>query len=440
MMEDPDNWPARHEIHDVGGVARPLSRADRLWRLWLLVLVTLVITGLLAWRVQLADGLAVTNLSDHVPWGLYIGNFTFAVGLAAGGVLMTIPAYLQRDPHMERVVLVGELVALVAIGVAVAFVCVDLGRPERLWHMLPGLGEFNFPASLFTWDVLALGGYGVINAHILAYSWWSWRRGRRPRPRWRAPFVVVAVIWAIGIHTVTAFLYAGLGARPFWHTALLAPRFIASAFVSGPALLVAILVSGDAASGRLPGARTAVGTLVGVMRVTAIVDLFMLASEVFTALLAGGAEADAVRFLVLGVDGQPSLAPWFWGALIVHVAGVGLLFMRPQVGAKGRLRAACAALFAAIWFEKGLGLLLPGFLPAPMDAVAAYRPSLIEWAVTAGIWAAGALGLSLGLRALRPLLGAREVSVGGHELRRGAKRSVTLREVGAASSGGRDGR
>ncbi len=388
------------------------------WRLWLLSLTVLIVAGLVAWGGQLAEGLAVTNLSDHVPWGLYIGNFTFAVGLAAGGVLMTIPAYLRRDPHMERVVLVGELVALVAIGVAVGFVLVDLGRPERVWHMLPLLGEFNFPASLFTWDVLALGGYGLINAFILSYSWWSWRRGRRPRPRWRAPFVVVAVLWAIAIHTVTAFLYAGLGARPFWHTALLAPRFIASAFVSGPALLVAILVTADPASGRLRGARSAVETLIGVMRVTALVDLFMLTSEVFTALSAGGMEADAVRFLMLGLDGQRGLAPWFWGALALHVTGIALLFVRFPVGSLWPLRFACTALFLAVWFEKGLGLLLPGFLPAPTEAISAYRPSLAEWAVTGGLWAAGALALSLGLRALRPLLGA---SSGG---RAGARRDV----------------
>jgi molybdopterin-containing oxidoreductase family membrane subunit len=305
-------------------------------------------------------------------------------------------------------------VALCAVGMAGAFIVADLGRPDRLWHLLPLLGAFNWPASLFTWDVVALGGYAMLNAFILFASWRSARRhGDAHRPRWRAPFVVLAVTWAIAIHTVTAFLYAGLGARPFWHTALLAPRFLASAFVSGPALLLVILAwlarsdrSREVTAGEAVPAvsRQVRDTLVRVMRVTALVDLLMLASEVFVGLHAGGTERDAVRLLVLGLDGHGDLVPWFWTALGLHVIGVGLLARPARDLGRGRLLGACGALFAAVWFEKGLGFLLPGFLPAPTDAVAAYRPSAIEWSVTGGIWAAGALALSLGLRAFGPLL------------------------------------
>jgi len=109
---------------------------------WMAVLSALALVGANGWASQVHEGMALTSMSDHVSWGLYIANFTFAVGLAAGGVMMVIPAYLYRDRAMHDVVIVGELLAIAALVMALLFVVVDLGRPDRFWHLVPVIGRF----------------------------------------------------------------------------------------------------------------------------------------------------------------------------------------------------------------------------------------------------------------------------------------------------------
>src|SRR5690606_16431160 len=187
---------------------------------WMTMLTALFLVGANAWANQVTGGMIGTHMTDHVSWGLYIANFTFMVGLAAGGVMMVIPAYLYHDRKMHDVVIIGELLAIAAIVMCLMFVVADLGRPDRFWHMVPGLGKFNFPISMLTWDVIVLNGYLLLNLHICGYLLYMRFLGRRPNPVWYIPFVMVSIVWAISIHTVTAFLYCGLGGRPFWNTAL----------------------------------------------------------------------------------------------------------------------------------------------------------------------------------------------------------------------------
>jgi Ni/Fe-hydrogenase subunit HybB-like protein len=178
---------------------------------WMIVLTAIALVGANAWAHQVAQGMIVTNMTDHVSWGLYIANFTFGVGLAAGGVMMVIPAYLYDDEEMHKVVIIGEAVAIAAIVMCTLSVLVDLGRPDRFWHLLPVIGRVNWPVSMLTWDVIVLNGYLLINLHIVGYLLYMRYLGRKPNPKWYVPFVFLSIIWAISIHTVTAFLYCGLG-------------------------------------------------------------------------------------------------------------------------------------------------------------------------------------------------------------------------------------
>jgi hypothetical protein len=181
---------------------------------WMFVLTAISLVGANAWAHQVAEGMIVTNMTDHVSWGLYIANFTFCVGLAAGGVMMVIPAYLYDDEEMHKVVIIGEAVAIAAIVMCTLSVLVDLGRPDRFWHLMPVIGRVNWPVSMLTWDVIVLNGYLLINLHIVGYLLYMRYLGRRPNPKWYVPFVFLSIIWAISIHTVTAFLYCGLGGHP----------------------------------------------------------------------------------------------------------------------------------------------------------------------------------------------------------------------------------
>ena len=363
---------------------------------WMTVLTAIMLVGVNAWAQQVAGGMGMTGLSDHVSWGLYIANFAFAVGLAAGGVMMVIPAYLYDDHEMHDVVIVGEILAVAAIVMALSFVTVDIGRPDRIWHMAPLIGRFNWPVSMLTWDVVVLTGYLLLNLHITGYLLYTRFRGDRPNKRWYVPFVMLSIVWAISIHTVTAFLFSGLGGRPFWNTALLAPRFLVSAFVSGPAFIIIALQLIK----RLGGVRIPDGpmwTMVKILRVTVFINLFLVISEIFTEFYAGGAHVASATYLYFGLHGHDALVPWIWTAVIFNVAAAFLL----MAGNPKRLwvvTLACVLTFIGVWIEKGMGLVVPGFVPSTLHELVEYLPNELEWRIVAGIWALGLMVFTLGIK------------------------------------------
>lgn len=380
---------------------------------WMTVLTAIALVGLNAYGEQLKSGMAVTGMSDHVSWGLYIANFTFGVGLAAGAVMMVIPAYLYDDHEMHDVVLIGELVAIASIVACLLFVTVDLGRPDRAWHLLPGIGKFNFPISMLSWDVVVLSGYLVINLHVTGYLIYTRYRGLKPRMRWYVPFVILSIAWAISIHTVTAFLYSGLGGRPFWNSAILAPRFIVSAFVSGPAFIIVLLHFLQRNTPlRIP--EGPIQTLTSVLRVTVLLNLFMLASEAFTHFYTGGHHQLSAEYLFFGLEGATGLVPWIWTSLGLNLTAAGIfLFGLTHQHRRPMLLIACALVFCGVWIEKGMGLIIPGFIPSTLGEIVEYTPSLVEWKVSAGIWAVGLAELTIAVR-----LAARMFVAGDEHARR----------------------
>lgn len=381
---------------------------DGSWKFyaWMILLTAIALVGANAWAVQVRDGMATTGMTDHVSWGMYIANFTFMVGVAAGAVMMVIPAYLYRDTNMKNVVIVGELLAIAAITMCLLFVTVDLGRPDRFIHMMPPIGRFNFPMSMLTWDVIVLNGYLLINLHICGYTLYTRYLGRPLNPKWYLPFVYISIVWAISIHTVTAFLYCGLGGRPFWNTALLAPRFLASAFVAGPAFIVlAMLVIRRV--GRFQINTGAIRTLVRIMRVAILVSLLMVVSEVFTEFYTGGHHTASAQYLYFGLHGKSALVPWIWTSLALTVTAA-ILLLAPKVYLKPRLLVvACVFAFVGLWIEKGMGLIVPAFIPSTLGEVVEYVPSLSEWKITVGIWAFGLMVFTVALKIAIPIITGR---------------------------------
>ena len=356
--------------------------------LWMFVLTAIFLVGANAWAHQVAHGMIVTNMTDHVSWGLYIANFTFMVGVAAGGVMMVIPAYLYHDKKMHDVVILGELLAISAIVMCLMFVMADLGRPERFWHLIPFIGRFNWPMSMLTWDVIVLNGYLLLNLHICGYLMYMRYLGVRPNAKWYLPFVMLSIFWAISIHTVTAFLYCGLGGRPFWNSALLAPRFLASAFVSGPAFILLTLVILKKIV-KLPLDEAPSRVLINIVRVTIVINFVMVISEMFTEFYTGGSHTASARYLFLGLHGHTGLVAWIWTAIGFNLVATAL-FLSPWVfNRTSLLVSACCLAFVGAWIEKGMGLIVPGFIPSTLHEIVEYSPSLIEWKVTAGICAGG---------------------------------------------------
>jgi Ni/Fe-hydrogenase subunit HybB-like protein len=388
-----------------------------LWRMWrsaftgtlrfyvaMTLLTALFLVGFNAWAHQVVDGMARTNMSDHVSWGLYVANFTFGVGLAAGAVMMVIPAYLYDNEAMHDVVLIGELLAVSAIVVCTGFIVVDMGRPDRLWHIIPLVGRFNWPISMLTWDVLVLNGYLLLNLHISGYLLYMKYLGRKPAKRWYLPFVLLSIVWAISIHSVTAFLYSGLGGRPFWNSALLAPRFIASAFITGPAFVVLLLQAIRRVAPYYRIAEEPIRLLASVLRVTILANLFMFASELFTEFYTGGAHGASAAYLFFGLHGKHALVPWIWTAVALNVGSAVLVHLPQSRTHPVVLTLACLSAFGGVWIEKGMGLIVPGFVPSTLHEVVEYVPSLTEWKVSVGVWAFGLMALLVSMKLALPVL------------------------------------
>ncbi|RMF85633.1 MAG: polysulfide reductase, partial [Nitrospirae bacterium] len=225
----------------IGASIRIALTGSKRYYAWLLACLTVTVVGFYYYGYQLQEGLIITGMRDQVSWGSYIANFTFLVGVAAAAVMIVIPAYLYHFEEFKPVTLLGEMLAASALVMCIAFVMVDMGRPDRVWHLLPFVGKPNFPRSLLNWDVLVLTGYLFINLFIPGYMLYSVYHHQTPSKKILMPFTYLSVPWAVSIHTVTAFLYCGLVSRPVWNTALMAPRFLSTAFAAGPALIIIII-------------------------------------------------------------------------------------------------------------------------------------------------------------------------------------------------------
>lgn len=373
---------------------REMFRGGRAYWTWLGALSAVIAIGFWNYTVQLRTGLVVTGMSDQVSWGFYIANFAFFVGIAAAAVLLVIPAYLFHRQDVKRVVLMGEGLAVAAVVVAMLFVFVDIGRPDRAWHIIPGLGRFNFPTSMLAWDVVVLNGYLALNVLLPIYVHYQHFRGREPKLKLYFPVVVVAIFWAISIHTVTAFLFAANTARPFWNIALLAPRFIATAFVAGPALIIIVLQVIRRVT-HYPVSQSVIDMLALIMAVSLQISLFFVGAELFTDFYNESTHAASMRYLYFGLDGLTGLRPYIWTALALNVVAVIILSVHQWRRRMVLLNAACVLAFIGIWLEKGMGLVVPGFIPTPLGEVFEYSPTALELAVAAGIWATGMLLFTL---------------------------------------------
>ncbi|MDP1581325.1 MAG: NrfD/PsrC family molybdoenzyme membrane anchor subunit [Candidatus Didemnitutus sp.] len=538
------------------------------WRYytWMAVLTIVCLFGLNAYAKQLVHGLAVTGMTDEVSWGVYISNFTFLVGVAAAAVMLVIPVYIYNNEEMHDLVIFGELLAVAAIIMCLAFVTVDLGRPDRFWHLIPGIGELNFPASMLSWDVLVLNGYLLLNVHICGYLLYCRYRSQKPSKWFYIPFVFIAIVWAVSIHTVTAFLYVGLGGRPFWNSAIVGPRFLASAFSAGPAIIILALqiirrvtasstkvdftrpYKGDAPGraatmadldilgAHLPGLNSlpqrdregllahavvisvspgdlllrqgerdnsvffvlhgrvtvkreengryrvtrnagpggqfgelsgltnaprlasaiveeagtvlrmpgdtfrcllefqqveqtlryrmntrlmitdkALLTLRSILQVSMIINVFLLANEVFKEFYTGNLHVASAQYLFLGLHGHNALVPWIWTAIGFNLIALVILVL-PLSRSLKWLDVACVLCIIGIWIEKGMGLVIPGFIPTPLGAIVEYSPTWNETLVSLGIWAFGLLLYTLFLRMAVPILQGRMLKSNEHDI------------------------
>lgn len=344
----------------------------------------LIAIGALAYARQLTEGLTVTGMNQDVTWGLYIAQFTFLVGVAASAVMVVLPYYLHNYKDFGKMVILGEFLAVSAVLMCMLFIFVDMGQPTRVVNVFlhPTLNSMMF------WDSLVLTGYLVLNLVIGAVTFEAERRGAPPS-KWIKPIIYLSIPWAVSIHTVTAFLYAGLEARPFWMTAVLAPRFLASAFAAGPSLLILLALIARKFSKFDPG-KEAIQKLGTIVTYAMIVNLFFVGVELFTAIYSDMPHhTHHFEYLFFGLHGHAALAPWMWFGQILGVLCVVLLLFPKLRKNETMLALLCIAVFISLWIEKGLALVVTGFIPTPLGKATDYVPSLYEIAITVGVYAVG---------------------------------------------------
>jgi Ni/Fe-hydrogenase subunit HybB-like protein len=359
---------------------------DRRYWGWVATLVALVGVGSFFYLRQLQEGLTITGMSRDVTWGLYIGQLTFLVGVAASAVMVILPYYLHDFKMFGRIAILGEFLAIAAVTMCALFVMVDLGQPGRMFNIV----LHPSPRSILFWDMFVLSGYLLLNVAISHASLNAERKGEPP-PGWVKPLILVSIPWAISIHTVTAFIYSGLAARPYWFTAVLAPRFLASAFCSGPALLILLCIAVRRLTRFDPG-REAIRRLAVIVTYGLLANVFLVLMEVFTAFYSAVPEdTEHFQYLYFGLGGRTDFVPWMWASALLALGALAVL-LRPRLrDRESWLATACAAVFVSVWIEKGLAMVVAGFVPSPLGHLTRYVPTLPELLITVGIYALGAL-------------------------------------------------
>jgi molybdopterin-containing oxidoreductase family membrane subunit len=351
---------------------------------WIVLLLILIGTGFMVYLFQLAEGLKITGMSRDVSWGLYIGQLTYLVGVAASGVMVVLPYYLHDYKAFGRITILGEFLAIAAILMCLLFVFVDLGNLPRFVNLML---YFN-PTSILCWDAIVLNVYLLLNLFI-GWNVLSAERKGVHYPLWVKPLIYISIPWAFSIHTVTAFLYAGLPGRHFWLTAIMAARFLASAFCAGPALLILLCLIVRKATRFDPG-KEQIRTLGGIVAYAMLLNVFFFLLELFTAFYSQiPGHMHSIVYLFAGLEGHAKLVPWMWTAAFFALVAIVLLVIPAARRKEGVLAVACAAVFISTWIDKGLGLVVGGFIPNPFEKVTEYWPTLPEVVITVGIWALG---------------------------------------------------
>jgi Ni/Fe-hydrogenase subunit HybB-like protein len=368
---------------------KALSGSRRYWT-WVFILLAIIGVAVITYFRQFNEGLGITGLSRDVSWGLYIGQFTFLVGVAASAVMLVIPYYLHDFKKFGKIVILGEFLAISAVIMCILFIFVDMGQPMRITNVI----LFPTPNSVMFWDSVVLMGYLMLNLVIGWTTLGAERKGVKP-PHWVKPLIYLSIPWAISIHTVTAFLYAGIPGRHFWLTAVMAARFLASAFAGGPALLILLALLVRKYSKFDPG-REPIQALAKIVTYAMFANVFLLGLEFFTAFYSNiPGHMHPFEYLYAGIDGQAKLVPLMWTSSIFAVASLGLLVFPGLRKNEKILAVACALLFSSLWIDKGFGLVIGGFVPNMFEGITEYWPTLAEAIITTGVWAIGLLVLTV---------------------------------------------
>ena len=369
---------------------KAVTGSQKYWG-WLIFLLILIGIGFACYLYQFKVGLKITGMSRDVSWGFYIGQLTYFVGVAAGGVMVVLPYYLHDYKAFGRITILGEFLAVASVVMCGLFVMVDLGNLPRMINIM----IYPNPTSILFWDMIVLNVYMLLNI-VIGWNVLSAERKGIRYQKWVKVLIYISIPWAFSIHTVTAFLYAGIPGRHYWLTAIMAARFLSSAFASGPALLILLCLIVRKVSKFDPG-KEQIRTLGGIVTYAFILNMFFLLLELFTAFYSQiPGHMHSFEYLFSGLEGHGSvLAPWMWASIAFAVVALVLLIVPGTRRREDILAVGCAAVIASTWIDKGFGLVVGGFIPNPFERVFEYWPTTPEVLISVGVWATGFFVLSV---------------------------------------------
>ncbi len=385
------------------GSIKLIFKGSKLYWAWILGLFVLIIIGIASYYNQAVDGLITTSMRDQVSWGFYIGNFTFLVGIAAAAIMLVVPAYIYHWKPLKEIVILGELLAISAIIMCLLFILVDMGHPERFWHMIPFIGKLRLGQSILAWDSVALTFYLLLNFIIASHILFRAFKIKEYSKKYVVPLILLSIPAGIAIHTITAFLYNGIAARPFWNSAILAPKFLASAFCSGPAIMI-ILFQILRKTTKLHIEDKAIWKLAELMAYTMFFNLFLTGAEIFKEVYSNTEHRIFTDYLYFGIGEHNTIVPFGWTAIIFDVIAF-VLFLIPYTRKNFiTLNIGALLIYFGVYIEKGIGLIIPGFTPDTLGEIYEYFPSLSEIFITIGIFSTGFLIYTLMLKIAVPII------------------------------------
>jgi len=372
------------------GCFKIITKGGRVYYSSLFFLLVLIVWGGLGYLDQLQNGLIMTNMRDSVSWGFYIGNFTFLVGVAAAAVMLVIPAYIYDWKPIKEIVIFGEILAICAVIMCLCFIVVDIGNPLRFWHMLPFVGTMNFPYSILSWDFFVLFAYFLLNIVVVTHLLYKQFFKKHYNKSIILPLVLLSIPAAIAIHTVTAFLYNALPARPYWNSALLAPRFLTTAFCSGPAVLI-LLFQVLRKTTKFEIKDEAIFTIAELMVYAMFIYLFFTISEFFKEFYSNTEHIVYWDYLLWGAEKNKEIAIYSWASIIMGTSAF-ILFLIPKTRKNLlTLNIGAVLIYFSVYLEKGITLIIPGFTPDTLGQYFFYVPSETEIRTAAMIFSGGAL-------------------------------------------------
>lgn len=377
----------------------------------------LALVGIALWIMQLSGGLAQTNMRNMNSWGLYITMFMFLVGLSAGGLIISSVPRAFGIRGFGGISKVAVWTSICCTVLAIGFVVVDLGHPMRLWELF----VFSNLGSPLMWDIIVLGTYLILSIVYLRATLLE-EQGRVSPVALRV-ISVVALVTAVLVHSVTAWIFGLQAGHEMWHTALLAPWFVSSALVCGTALVLIVVIALRRA-GYLELDQENVLRLTKLLGVFVCVDLYFFGCDLLTEAFPGGDGAHLVGLLVSG-----PLAPFFWIEIIACVL-CAIVCFTPKLRTNPLIVGASVLAIVGILCKR-IQLLFGGFQIANLDYAMTltesgsvnwaegmtgiyqqliYTPTLLEFAVSLGVISLGVFMLLVGLRYL-PLKPAQAADV-----------------------------